>query len=152
MSRGEGNGAGRPKIYSKELASKVCEAISTSSCSLEDICKMEGMPSVRCVHRWRIDEPEFDQMYTAAKRNQIEVFIDEMITISDDSSHDTKEVEDKNGYVREVCDTEWIARSKLRVDSRKWLASRLCPKLYGDKVTNETKITITHEEALKELE
>lgn len=29
------------------------------------------------------------------------------------------------------CDAEFIARSRLRIDTRKWLASKLAPKIYG---------------------
>jgi hypothetical protein len=32
-----------------------------------------------------------------------------------------------------VCNSEFIARSRLRIDTLKWLASKLVPRLYGDK-------------------
>ena len=35
---------------------------------------------------------------------------------------------------RKVANSEWINRSRLRVDTRKWLAGKLCPRLYGDNV------------------
>ena len=38
---------------------------------------------------------------------------------------------------REVADNEWINRSRLRVDTRKWLMGKLAPKKYGDKVQQE---------------
>ena len=71
-----------------------------------------------------------------AKRCQIEVFIDEILDIADDSSQD--EIANNQGHI--VCNSEFIARSRLRIDTRKWLASKLVPKIYGvqQKNANET--------------
>ncbi|WP_367379929.1 hypothetical protein [Legionella quinlivanii] len=30
-----------------------------------------------------------------------------------------------------MCNSEFIARSRLRINTRKWLASKLAPKIYG---------------------
>ncbi len=57
---------------------------------------------------------------------QIETLVDEIIDIADDSSND-RIIDDG----RERCNGEYIARSRLRVDTRKWLASKLAPKIYG---------------------
>jgi hypothetical protein len=55
---------------------------------------------------------------------------DEIIEISNDGSNDTYTDDDGREHVNQ----DVIARSRLRVDSRKWLASKLAPKRYGDKV------------------
>jgi hypothetical protein len=64
---------------------------------------------------------------------------EEIITIADDSSGDVIVDDDGN----EQTNHERVARSRLRVDARKWYASKLAPKRYGDKVTHEQNITIT---------
>ena len=63
-----------------------------------------------------------------AKANQAHVLADECMKIADDDSGDTK-IDPETGY--EVCNTEFIARSRLRIDTRKWMAARLAPKYYG---------------------
>ena len=75
---------------------------------------------------------------------------DETLEIADDSSHDT--ITDDEGNER--FNSEFAARSRLRVDTRKWLLSKALPKVYGDKITTEHtgRVTISHEEALGELE
>lgn len=54
---------------------------------------------------------------------------DELLEIADDGSNDTT----KNKAGEDSLDAEWMARSRLRVDTRKWLLSKALPKIYGDK-------------------
>lgn len=73
------------------------------------------------------------EQYARAREAQADKFADEIIQISDDGTRDTYLDADGN----ERTDQDVIARSRLRVDSRKWLASKMAPKKYGDKVVNE---------------
>ena len=41
----------------------------------------------------------------------------------------------KDGKEEAVYDAEHVQRSKLRVDARKWFASKVAPAKYGDKQT-----------------
>jgi hypothetical protein len=68
--------------------------------------------------------------YARAREAGLERLAEEILEIADDSSHDTKVDERGN----ERCDNEWVQRSRLKVDARKWLLSKLLPKKYGDKV------------------
>jgi len=122
--------AGRPEIYNKEIANKICTEISSSSKSLRTICKGEGMPNVATVLRWlRDDKDGFCTQYARAKEEQADFMIEEMIDIADDGSNDLIETEKGQQENKEV-----VNRSKLRVETRKWIASKLKPKKYGDKV------------------
>lgn len=69
-------------------------------------------------------------MYEKAKRDCAEMMAEEIIAIADDSSNDT--FIDDEGV--EHTNHEHINRSRLRVDSRKWLLSKLLPNKFGDKV------------------
>ncbi|HDL7100129.1 TPA: hypothetical protein PXM79_002920 [Yersinia enterocolitica] len=79
------------------------------------------------------------QQYARARAIQAELLAEEIITIADDSSGDV--IVDDDG--KEQTNHERVARSRLRVDARKWYASKLAPKRYGDRVQHEQKITIT---------
>ena len=59
---------------------------------------------------------------------QAEHWAEEIIEIADDSKNDFVE---KEGHT--ALNSENINRSRLRVDTRKWLMARLAPKKYGDK-------------------
>lgn len=74
--------------------------------------------------------PEFSEQYARAREAQADKLAEEALQISDDGRSDT--YVDGDGNVK--TDTEVIQRSKLRVDTRKWLASKMAPKKYGDKV------------------
>jgi hypothetical protein len=125
---------GAPEIYSKELAERVCEEIATTSKSLKTISKMPGMPSVRTVLRWlREDKEGFCAQYARAKQEQADMMVEEMLDIADDGSNDLMTIE-KGDISYEVENKEVTNRSKLRVDTRKWIASKLKPKKYGEKL------------------
>lgn len=119
---------GRPTDYTQELADLICERIATHSIGLRKICEMyDDMPEKTTIRRWCIKYPQFRIQYAHAKSLQIETLIDEIIDIADDSTQDVI----LNDHGKEVCNSEFIARSRLRIDTRKWLASKLVPKVYG---------------------
>lgn len=87
-------------------------------------------PAERTIRGWMIENEAFAAQYARAKEDQVEKLVDQIIEISDDDSLDIAFTEDGKQYV----DQQHIQRSKLRVDSRKWIASKLKPKKYGDKI------------------
>lgn len=127
---------GRPTDYSDELAAAICERLADGE-SLKAICDSAEMPNKATVYRWLLARPEFCDLYTRAREDQADTLADEIIDIADDNSSDTITKENGDGSTYEVANTEWINRSRLRVDARKWVASKLKPKKYGDKVVNE---------------
>lgn len=141
--------AGRPTIYTRELGERICRAIATSTDSLAKICKDNGFPSRNAIYEWCFDFPEFGDMYDKAKRLQAARLAEEVVEIADFDVHDM--VETEKGFVP---NTAKVQRDRLRVDSRKWIACKLLPKVYGDKSQVEQNInaTISHAQELKEVE
>lgn len=123
--------AGRPKVFSQDVADKICEIISTSNKSLRTICDIEGMPCVATVLNWQNTNEIFLAQYTRAKEEQADFLAEEIIEISDETSQDLQRIDE---YGNRIENKEFINRSRLRVDARKWVASKLKPKKYGDKV------------------
>lgn len=103
--------------YSDELASAFCEHVAQGK-SLRKIAKLKGMPATTTVIRWLGENEAFRAQYARAKEAQMEHYADAIVEISDATSEDPQ-------------------RSRLRVDARKWLMSKLAPKKYGDKVALE---------------
>lgn len=138
---------GRPKFeYNQKMAADICEAIATSTDPLRTILAYDPTwPSEHTIRCWRFSNSAFSGMYVDAKRMQADLFAEEVIEISDNGTNDYYE---KNGVP--APDFENIQRSRLRVDSRKWLAGKLANKLYGDKLTTEAHI-FNHEQSLKDL-
>lgn len=86
------------------------------------------MPTASAVTQWCAKDEDFSTRYARARGEGLEVLADEIIEIADDSSADTIETEDGPKQ-----NTEFINRSRLRVDTRKWLLSKLRPDKYGDR-------------------
>jgi len=143
-------GTGRPTIRTEANATEICERLAQTE-SLVDICKDAGMPSYRAVMKWLAEDPAFSQRYARAHKQQADYMAEDILRIADDSQNDY--FMDAAGK-RIVCQ-ENIARSKLRVDTRKWLMTKLAPKKYGDRqqvdMTVETKPPLTIQECADRL-
>ena len=125
--------AGRPSKYTKEIATKICEGIISGQ-SVRSICENDELPSATTVFNWLASSKQpFLEQYTQAREIQAEIMADEILDIADDGTNDYVERETQKGTIV-VCDQEHINRSRLRVDARKWVASKLLPKKYGDKL------------------
>lgn len=122
--------AGRPTVYTPELFEKICDEIATSDIGLVHICKHNGL-NAKTFYDWIKADIELSNKYARARELQAEYLADQILSIADDVSNDTI-IDDETG--RESANHEWINRSRLRVDARKWIASKLFPKKYGDKV------------------
>ncbi len=135
----------RPSKYTEELANLICERISNSSVGLHKICKEDGFPAYSTVFKWlsEADKTSFIDKYARAREAQAELLADEIISIADDDENDVTITEEG---VSPKINYDNIQRARLRVDARKWKASKLYPKKYGDKIevdqTNAGNITI----------
>jgi len=126
---------GRPSDYTQEIADEICERIATTPRGIDFICESdENLPSARTVHRWLNAHDDFRQSYLRARERQADLLFDECLEIADHAANDTIVREYENGAVAELPNSEWISRSKLRVDTRLRMAGKLAPKKYGDKL------------------
>lgn len=91
------------------------------------------MPGKSTVCRWLAENKAFQDQYARAREVQADSWADDILDIADDGRNDT--YTDSEGNERTNQDV--IARSRLRVDTRKWLMARMAPKKYGDRVTQE---------------
>jgi hypothetical protein len=120
----------RPSDYSPKVAERVCVAIAEGY-SLRQIAAREGWPDRSTILRWLNKHAEFRDQYARAREMQAEHFADEILEIADDGSNDWIERENAAGRVVAAIDHEHIQRSKLRVDARRWLMSKMAPKVTG---------------------
>ena len=115
-------------MYTQEKGAALCAQLA-SGLSLRKACEAENGPDPSTVLRW-VDENEgFAQQYAQARARGYQLLADEILEISDDSTGDVVETEHGPSF-----DAERVARSRLRVDSRKWMLSKMLPKVYGDKL------------------
>ena len=123
---------GRPSKYTDELVQIICSRIANGE-SLVSICLDEAMPSRSSVLLWLSESTSFSDRYAHAREAQADFLLDELVQIADDGRNDTYTSDDG----RELTNQDVIARSRLRVDARKWVIAKLAPKKYSDKITQE---------------
>jgi|694.fasta_scaffold06859_22 hypothetical protein len=128
---------GAPPKYDQTTRDEICAALAEGR-SLRSICRQEGMPSIVLVLRWLREEPAFVTQYVHAREAQADALAEEILEIADNASNDWMEREDPENPGFSL-NGEHIQRSKLRVDARKWWASKVAPKKYGDKVEQTLK-------------
>ena len=110
------------------------------------------MPGKAAIARWLSDpkNSEFREMYYYARRVQCEFLIDEVIDIADNTEGDWIPTYNKKGEQNGwKPDNEAIQRSRVRIDTRKWLAAKLIPRIYGEKVDHHHELTGDLAEMLK---
>lgn len=73
------------------------------------------MPERSTVYLWLLKHKEFSDMYARAKEDSADVDADDIKEIADDLTEDPQS-------------------RRVRIDARKWIASKLKPKKYGDKL------------------
>lgn len=124
---------GRPSIFTDELAATILERLADGE-SLRSICADEGMPNRSTVFRWLSQNDEFRDQYAHAREEQADALFDELLEIADDGSNDWMERRNGDGEcIGWVENGEALRRSALRIEARKWMASKLLPKKYGDR-------------------
>ncbi|MDW9814941.1 terminase small subunit protein [Sinorhizobium meliloti] len=98
--------------------------------SLREICAAEGMPSESLVRKWVSQDEAFGAQFARAREAGMEALGDEILQIADSQEGDIITTEDG----REIVNHDAIQRAKLRVDTRKWIMSKIAPKKYGDRL------------------
>ena len=104
---------GRPSLYSDALAEDICTKLAEGN-SLRSICAEEGMPAFQTVLKWRNDMPAFAEQYARAREAQGHFNADRAI--------------------EEAMTAQDASLGRLRYDALRWHASKMTPKVYGDKI------------------
>lgn len=127
------NTGGRPSIFTQELADELCAQLAEGR-SLRSVCQADHMPSKATVFNWMRTHKGFLDQYTRAKQEAADALFDEIQDIADDGTNDWMEKLDSEGQpIGWQLNGEHVQRSKLRIDARKWMASKMKPKVYGDR-------------------
>lgn len=124
---------GRPTKYSQKLADKICEQLSLGY-SIRTVCNPEAMPAISTFYEWLRTYEEFSKQYTRAKQESADAMAEDILDIADDGSNDWMEAKRKDGSTYTALNYENIQRSRLRVDTRKFLMAKMKPKVYGEKL------------------
>jgi hypothetical protein len=135
------------------VAAQVCEGLKKGR-SLDDICSNDaGMPATSTFLEWieKDDPPGIAEQYTHAREIGYSLLADEIVALSDKThewvtvhklSPDGDPVYDEKGepVLKKMLmplNSDVIAHKRVQIDTRKWMLSKMLPKVYGDKITQE---------------
>lgn len=97
-----------------ELMKEIIERMIAGQ-SIASMGKLPHMPVASGIVEWFMADHESRERYVRAREIAAEVFAQEIIEISDDKT------EDPNSR-------------RVRIEARKWVASKLLPRIYGDRI------------------
>jgi len=110
---------------------------------LSDKRDKENLPSRKLFNEWLRYDSYLSDQYARACMERADAIFEDILEIADETEKDYIQ---KDGH--QVVNNEAIQRSRLRVDARKWVASKLNPKKYGDNTKQEQSL----DEETKELD
>ncbi len=120
-------------VYTKELADEIIRAISNSTEGLHKLCKKNPhWPVPSTIRDWIHDVEGFATRYARAQMIRADNMIDEILEIAD---QDALTYHDEHGNTR--VDGGHVTKEKLRIDTRKWLAGKFSPRIYGGNYIND---------------
>jgi hypothetical protein len=128
---------GRPTVFGID---NPCWQIMTEQMSLgkslSSALRVEGMPSYHAVMMMLKANPQFREMYEKAIENRADRLAEEILELADEPMPDGLE-----GAMASA----WVQQKRMQVDARKWIASKLKPKMYGDRIdvsVTDTRISV----------
>lgn len=127
---------GRPSAYTPELADRILDRLKTGM-TLNQVCREnDDFPESPTVRNWAIKNIEgFSSRYAEAREIGYLSMADDCLDIADDATNDwVRRHNERTGQSEDVFNAEHYQRSRLRLDTRKWLLSKCLPKIYGDKL------------------
>ena len=116
---------GRPSVFTQDTADVICERIAAGE-SVRQISKSPDMPAQSTIYKWLNENDVFSEQYARARETQAEIYAEEIISIADCSSEEAGAV----------------AKARLQVDARKWYASKVAPKKYGDRIQQDINANV----------
>lgn len=112
---------GRPSSYSDATAAIICARLAEGE-PLRAICADPGMPATASIFRWLEGNEAFRERYARAREVQAH-------TIAERGFMEAMSAGGPDGLDAQS--------ARIRFDAARWLAGKLAPKVYGDKVTQE---------------
>ncbi|MES3022756.1 MAG: terminase small subunit protein [Pseudomonadota bacterium] len=121
--------------YTAEIGAAICEALAEGK-SLRAICRAKSMPAESTVRAWALDNVQgFAAQYARARELGYSRLAEDILRIADTPKVGTKTKKTEDGT--ETTTGDMIEHRRLQVDTRKWMLSKMLPKIYGDKLSLE---------------
>jgi hypothetical protein len=140
--------AGRPSEYTDVIADRICAEIASGR-AVHQFAGKNGFPVQDTIYRWNRDNKGFAEKYARAREDQADLYAAQIVELADKCRPGKKTRETKDGTFVEIGDM--VERSRLQIDARKWYASKLAPKKYGDKIEQNVTGELTVKRVMSDI-
>lgn len=124
---------GRPSKFTDAVWQRILDEVASGK-SVREVCLDKAMPATRSVWKWMHLDPDLREQFDRAKAEQLEDVMDQLLALCDDLPDNP--------------DPGQVAKRKLQVNTRQWVASKLLPKKYGERVQQDVTVSVDHESVL----
>lgn len=108
--------------FDQAAQEKACELIADGA-TLTEAANAVGVKSPSTITDLARKDAPFAAMYARALDDRAETLVDQLLPIADDPNIETND-------------------KRIRVDTRKWIASKLMPRKYGDRVQSDVDLNV----------
>lgn len=142
---------GRPPVHDRERIGKaICDRVANGEL-VRTVCAELGIVPAT-VRKWATEDKEFGALYARAREDQAHALAEQALEIAagddaltllreeavDHAEEAMKEADDKQWYQKvQALRAGVINRDKMRVDALKWMASKIAPRQYGERLQQE---------------
>ena len=155
---------GKPTRFNQAIAEQILDGIREGE-TLVSIAKRRDMPAIRTLEGWLYnvagsgflagdysDELEkklvaFRARYFLARQVRLEHMIDEILTISDDSSNDVLGKDEEGQRSNSVA----VQRATLRVNTRKWIMERELERISAQITKLQVQVEQTSQFSIEDM-
>jgi hypothetical protein len=144
---------GAPAKYDRAACVAVICAELEKGVSLNQAVRVsDGLPSIATFLTWVEEDPRgIGERYARARSIGYHLLADEIVDLSN-KTHEWVMIQDLDAYGKPIysetgeprmkqvlmpLNSDVIAHTRLQIDTRKWMLSKMLPKIYGEKVTQE---------------
>lgn len=138
-----------PKEYSDEERSvyqeRICHLIANSKVGIRQLCADNpDLPSASTYMKWLGDDADFSERYARAREEQADGLAGEILEISDAPVKVTIPSDADEAEAAAIANAARIEleHRRQRIESRKWVAAKLKPSVYGDKMQLNADVTV----------
>jgi len=124
----------------KEIETKfnyICSEIEFKGYSLRKVLLQDETPDAVTFYKWLDKDEDKIKRYVRATKGRADIVFEEILDIADDKSEDI--IYSNEG--KEIFNKEFAARSRIKIDARKWMIGKMHPKKYADSMKLDLDIT-----------
>ena len=115
----------------QDIWPEICERIANGE-SLASALRYPGMPSYALAKLHLRNNPDLRQAYAQAVEDRAAFLAEELIELADTPIPEGLDPASRSA---------WVQHLRVRLDTRKWIASRVYRQVYGDKV----EVSVSHQ-------